>query len=230
MGRKVWLAAAVLLAALAAIVGMGLCLQLPAFTQGVWDHWALVEASGVAQTLRLEGEPLTAVGIGLGCDGAGCAAALTLTDAAGRVLAQTILRGADLEDVACPVRRPYRWVRLDAGAMTGHGTVALQVTPLPGSQGRLLVRASEQDVFARGEVRGIQGVADLSFQLFDGVSGLEGLGRLLDRAAAQGPAFMARREGYAVLAGLVAVLGAGFLALAAAYGTGISGRPGQNSG
>lgn len=228
MRRTGWIVTVVLLASLAT-VGAALCLHLPAFTQGVWDRWAEVGPSGVAQTLRLEGEPLTAVGIGLGCDGGDCAAALTLTDAAGRVLAQAAVRGPDLENIACPVRRPYRWVRLDAGAMTGDGALTLRVTPLPGSQGRLLVRASEQDVYARGEARGIEGVADLSFQLFDRVSGLEGLGRLLDRAAAQGPAFMARRGGHAVLAGLVAFLGAGFLALAAAYGTGDSGRPGQKS-
>jgi len=227
--RTGWIVTVVLLAAWAAALGAALCLRLPAFTQRVWDRWAEVGPSGVMQTLRLEGEPLTAVGVGLGCDGGGCAATLTLTDATGRVVAQATVRDSALENVACPIRRPYRWVRLDVGAMTGDGTAALRVVPLPDGKGRLLVRASGQDVYAGGDAEGIEGVADLSFQLFDQVSGLEGFGRLLDRAAAQGPGFLAWRGWYAVLAGLVAALGAGLLVAAGIYAAGTSGRPGQKS-
>ncbi len=229
MRRNGWIATVLLLGTLAAAVGVGGCMRLPAFTQAVWSRWAEVGPRGVVQTLRLERGTLTGVAVGLGCEGAGCAADLSLTDAEGRVVARARVGGSRLEDVTSPVRRPYRWVGLNVGAKDDTGTVALRVMPAPGSQGRLLVRASEWDVYPYGEASGVEGVADLSFRLYDEVAGFEGFERLMDRAADSRPGFLAWRGLYAALAGLASALGAGFLVLAAVYGLDVSGEPGQNS-
>lgn len=231
MRRNRWMVAllALLLGTLAA-VGTGRCLLLPAFTQGVWDRWAEVGPAGAAQTLRLESGTLTAVGVGLGCEGAGCAADVSLTDADGHVVGRAVVGGSVLEDVTCPIRRPYRWVYLDVAAEGETGMVTLRVAPALGNEGRLLVRASARDAYPDGEAHGTEGVADLSFQLHDEVAGFEAVGRLTARAADMWPGILAWRGLFAALVGVVAALSAGFLALAAAYGLGAVGRPGQNSG
>jgi hypothetical protein len=230
MRRNRWIVAALLVATAAAVLGVAGCLRLPAFTQGVWDRWAEVGPSGAAQTLRLGSGTLTRVGVGLGCEGAWCAADVSLTDAEGYVVARAAVSGSALEDVTCPIRRPYRWVYLDVAANGEMRMVTLRVAPVSGSEGRLLVRASARDVYPHGEAQGIEGVSDLSFQLHDDVAGFEMAGRLMTRVADMWPGLLAWRGVHAILAGLVAAVSVGVLTLAAAYGLGDSGRPGQNSG